>query len=126
MKLSTISSNAIQNAMRLTIRQSQNDMTQASLEATTGVYADIGVSLGGQTAQSIDLSRETARIDAILGSNSIAEGRMTASQDALKNMTSAAQDFMNQLVALRGNKDGASVKLTQQTATNSLSSLIGA
>jgi flagellar hook-associated protein 3 FlgL len=126
MKLSTISSNAIQNAMRLTIRQSQNDMTQASLEATTGVYADIGVSLGGQTAQSIDLTRETSRIDAILGSNSIAEGRMTASQNALSNMSTAAQDFMNQLVALRGNADGSSTQLVQQTATDSLSSLIGA
>jgi flagellar hook-associated protein 3 FlgL len=112
--------------MRLTIRQSQNDMTQASLEATTGVYADIGVSLGGKTAQSIDLTRETSRIDAILGSNSVAEGRMTASQDALSNMSTAAQDFMNQLIALRGNKDSTSAALTQQKATDSLSSLIGA
>jgi flagellar hook-associated protein 3 FlgL len=126
MKLSSISSSAIQNAMRLTIRQSQNDMTQASLEATTGVYADIGVSLGGKTAQSIDLTRETSRIDAILGSNSVAEGRMTASQDALSNMSTAAQDFMNQLIALRGNKDSTSAALTQQKATDSLSSLIGA
>jgi flagellar hook-associated protein 3 FlgL len=126
MKLSSISSSAIQNAMRLTIRQSQNDMTQASLEATTGVYADIGVSLGGQTAQSIDLTRETSRIDAILGSNSIAEGRMTSSQNALSNMSTAAQDFMNQLVALRGNASGSSASLVKQTATDSLSSLIGA
>ncbi|MEZ2222483.1 flagellar hook-associated family protein [Rhizobium sp. RCC_161_2] len=124
MKLSFISSTAIQNSMRQTIRQAQNEMTDASTEATTGVYADIGVSLGSGTASSVNLTRDVTRIDSILSSNSVVNQRMTSSQTALSDMSSQAQKFMDQLVALRGNNDGSSVQLTQQTATATLSSFV--
>jgi flagellar hook-associated protein 3 FlgL len=124
MKLSFISSTAIQNAMRQTIRQSQNEMTDASTEATTGVYADIGVALGSNTALSVNLTREVTRIDSLLSSNSIADQRMSSSQTALGDMTTQAQKLMDQLVALRGNTDGSSVSLTQQTASATLSSFL--
>lgn len=124
MKLSFISSQAIQNAMRQTIRQAQNEMSSASTEATTGVYADIGVSLGSNTSLSVNLTREVSRIDSILGSNSIANQRMTTSQTALTGMGSNAQKLMDQLVSLRGNTDSNSIALTQQLATSTLSSVI--
>lgn len=124
MKLSFISSTAIQNSMRQTIRQAQNEMTSASTEATTGVYADIGVSLGSGTASSVNLTRDVTRIDSILSSNSVVNQRMTSSQTALSDMSSQAQKFMDQLVALRGNSDGSSIQLTQQTATATMSSFV--
>lgn len=80
MKSSFISSSAIQNAMRLTIRQAQNQMTKATMEATTGVYADIGVSLGGNASRSVDFSREVDRIASIKSSNSLVTARMESSQ----------------------------------------------
>lgn len=124
MKLSFISSQAIQNSMRQTIRQAQNEMTSASTEATTGVYADIGVALGSGTSTSVNLTREVSRIDSILGSNSVANQRMTLSQTALTDMGTQAQKLMDQLVALRGSTDSNSIALTQQVATSSLSSVI--
>ncbi|MGO4440092.1 flagellar hook-associated family protein [Rhizobium sp. RAF56] len=123
MKLSFISSNAIQNAMRQTIRQSQNEMTAASQEATTGIYADIGLALGGNTAKSVDLSREVSRIDAITNSNSIVTQRLSSSQQALTAMSKSAQTMLDQLVALSGNQDANSIQLTQQTAASSLETL---
>ena len=124
MKTSFVSSNAISDAMRLTIRSTQNQLTDVSEEATTGVYADFGVSLGGQVSQSIDYNRELSRIDSIVSSNSVANGRLTASQDALSNMSSNAQDLLDNLIALRGNTDGSSVSLSQTTAANSLSVMV--
>jgi flagellar hook-associated protein 3 FlgL len=124
MKLSFISSTAIQNAMRQTIRQAQNEMTSASTEATTGVYADIGVSLGSSTSLNVNLTREVSRIDSILSSNSIANQRMTTSQTALTGMGTQAQKLMDQLVALSGNTDGSSVALAQQAASSTLSNVI--
>ncbi|QRM36473.1 flagellar hook-associated family protein [Rhizobium rhizogenes] len=124
MKLSFISSTAIQNSMRQTIRQAQNEMTDASTEATTGVYADIGVSLGSGTASNVNLTRDVTRIDSILSSNSVVNQRMTSSQTALSDMSSQAQKFMDQLVALRGNSDDSSIQLTQQTATATMSSFV--
>ena len=124
MKLSSISSGAIQNAMRLTIKQSQNEMTQASLEATTGVYADMGVSLGGNISQSIDMTRDVSRLDSITASNSTAAARMTATQLGLTDMTSNSQKLLDQLVALQGNQDGSSIALSQTTATSTISSFV--
>jgi flagellar hook-associated protein 3 FlgL len=124
MKLSSISSSAIQNAMRLTITQSQNEMTQASLEATTGVYADMGVSLGGNISQSIDMTRDVSRLDSITASNSTAAARMTATQTGLADMTANSQTFLDQLVALQGNQDGSSIALSQTTATSTISSFV--
>jgi flagellar hook-associated protein 3 FlgL len=124
MKLSSISSSAIQNAMRLTITQSQNQMTQASLEATTGVYADMGVSLGGNISQSIDMTRDISRLDSITASNSTAAARMTATQSGLADMTAQSQTFLDQLVALQGNQDGSSIALSQTTATSTISSFV--
>lgn len=124
MKLSAISSSAIQNAMRLTIKQSQNEMTKASLEATTGVYADMGVSLGGNISQSIDMTRDVSRLDSIAASNSTAAARMTATQSGLADMTSNSQTFLDQLVALQGNQDGSSIALSQTTATSTINSFV--
>jgi len=123
MKLSFISSNAIQNAMRQTFRQTQNQMMDASQEATTGVYADIGLALGGNTAQSVDLTREVTRIDAITGSNSIVTQRLSSSQQALTGMSSQAQTLLDQLVGLSGNQDSSSIQLAQQTSAAALQSL---
>jgi flagellar hook-associated protein 3 FlgL len=124
MKLSFISSTAIQNAMRQTIRQAQNEMTDASTEATTGTYADIGVAIGSNASTNVNLTREISRIDSLLDSNAIVNQRLSSSQTALGNMSSSAQDMLDQLVALRGSTDGSSVSLAQQTATDTLSSVI--
>lgn len=124
MKSSFISSSAIQNAMRLTIRQSQNQMIKASQEATTGIYADIGVSLGGHAAKSVDFTREVSRIDAIVKSNSVVSQRLESSQVALSAMGKAGQEMLDQLIALRGNDDSSSVQLASQTATSALATLM--
>jgi flagellar hook-associated protein 3 FlgL len=124
MKLSFVSSTAIQNAMRQTMRSTQNQLTQVSQEATTGVYADIGLALGGNTAQSVDLNQEISRIAANTSSNSIVNGRLTTSQQALSAMSTQAQDMLNQLVALRGDADSSSISTSQQIATSSLQSFI--
>ncbi|MDE1991617.1 MAG: flagellar hook-associated family protein [Rhizobiaceae bacterium] len=124
MKLSFISSAAIQNAMRQTIRESQNEMTDASTEATTGVYADIGVALGSNTSVSVNLTREVSRIDSLLDSNAVANQRLSSSQTALGDMSSSAQDLLDQLVALRGSADTSSIQLAQQQASATLSNFV--
>lgn len=124
MKLSFISSTAIQNAMRQTMRSTQNQLTEKSQEATTGVYADIGVTLGGNTAQSVDLNRELSRIDAITASNSIVDQRLSSSQQALSSMSSTGQDMLNQLIALQGDTSANSIAQTQQLASSSLQTVL--
>ncbi|MGO8462851.1 flagellar biosynthesis protein FlgL, partial [Rhizobium ruizarguesonis] len=51
-----------------------------------GVYADIGVSLGGNAARSLDFSLEVDRIASIKSSNSLVTARMESSQLGLSKM----------------------------------------
>ncbi|MBX4954859.1 flagellar hook-associated family protein [Rhizobium lentis] len=124
MKSSFISSSAIQNAMRLTIRQAQNQMTKATMEATTGVYADIGVSLGGNAARSVDFTRETDRIDSIKASNSLVSARMESSQLGLSKMKDVGDGLVSKLTALQGSRDPGSIKVAIQSATSALSTMM--
>ncbi|MGZ2406326.1 flagellar hook-associated family protein [Rhizobium ruizarguesonis] len=124
MKSSFISSSAIQNAMRLTIRQAQNQMTKATMEATTGVYADIGVSLGGNAARSVDFSREVDRIASIKSSNSLVTARMESSQLGLSKMKDVGDGLVSKLTALQGSHDPGSVTVAIQSATSALSTMM--
>jgi flagellar hook-associated protein 3 FlgL len=124
MKSSFISSSAIQNAMRLTIRQAQNQMTTATMEATTGIYADIGVSLGGNTAKSVDFTREIDRIASIKLSNSIVSQRMESSQVGLTKMKKAGDDLVSSLTALQGSQTPGNITVAIQSATSALSAMM--
>ncbi len=124
MKSSFISSSAIQNAMRLTIRQAQNQMTKATMEATTGTYADIGVSLGGYAAKSIDFTREVDRINSIKLSNALVDARMESAQNGLTKMKDAGDGFLSKLTALQSSHDPGSVTVAIQSATSALSTMM--
>ncbi|OLP55095.1 flagellar biosynthesis protein FlgL [Rhizobium rhizosphaerae] len=105
MKTTFVSSLAIQNAMRLTIQQSQTDIVATQYEMTSGQHYDLGVSLGGSTARSLDLDRELARMDSLKSTNSVVTLRLSASQTALSSMATAAQTARNALTALSGSSD---------------------
>ncbi|MET3853517.1 MULTISPECIES: flagellar hook-associated family protein [unclassified Rhizobium] len=125
MKSSFISSSAIQNAMRLTIRQSQNQMVQSAVEASTKMYADVGVALGVNTAKSIDFNREIDRIKSIKDSNSVVNLRLEMSQNGLGDLNSSADDLMAKLTALKGSESATTISVTLQQASSAFSTLMG-
>lgn len=98
MKTSFISSLAMQNSMRSTILKAQLEMTNLNTELTTGKHADIGVTLGANTARSLDLNRDVERISSLVTVNSFATQRLESSQTALDGMAKAAQEILNVLV----------------------------
>ncbi|MBB4400644.1 MULTISPECIES: flagellar hook-associated family protein [Rhizobium/Agrobacterium group] len=98
MKTSFISSLAMQNSMRSTILKAQLEMTNLNTELTTGKHADLGVTLGANTARSLDLNRDIDRISSLVSVNSIATQRLKSSQTALDGMAQAAQEIQKVLV----------------------------
>jgi flagellar hook-associated protein 3 FlgL len=124
MKSSFISSSAIQNAMRLTIRQSQNQMVQSAVEASTKMYADVGVALGVNTAKSVDFNREIDRIKSIKDSNSVVNLRLEMSQNGLDAMNGAADDLVAKLTALKGSQSADTITVTLQQASSAFSQLM--
>ncbi|TCU28087.1 flagellar hook-associated protein 3 FlgL [Rhizobium azibense] len=124
MKSSFISSSAIQNAMRLTIRQSQNQMVKASIEATTKTYADIGVSLGIDAAKSVNYARELDRISSFKDSNSTVNLRLEMSQSGLADVQKASDALVKNLTALKGSQASTAITVTLQSSSAALSQLM--
>ncbi|TAV84893.1 flagellar hook-associated family protein [Rhizobium leguminosarum] len=124
MKASFVSSSAMQNVLRLTISQSQNRLQQASTEATTGTYADIGVSLGVGAAKSINLTSAIAQAASFKTSNAVVELRMDASQTALSSLKDAGDSLVSNLTALQASQDTTSIAVALQTASATISQLV--
>lgn len=122
MKISFTSNLAIQNAMRQTVSQSQNELLKAQTEVSTGTFADGGIALGYQSGRSVNLTTEKSRLSAIMDSNAIVTQRLAASQSALSNMSENVQTSMNSLIALSGSDD----QTLLNTATQSLQSQLDA
>lgn len=121
MKTSNVSNLSIQNAMRLTILQAQNALLTAQTEVTTGKYADVGAELGSDTAIALDLTRDVMRLQSQIDTNSIADQRLTASEEAMSQMAVSSQDMMDALLALSGSKDASSLSVANQSISDALS-----
>ncbi len=120
MSTANISNLSIQTSMRLTIRQAQNELIKAQQEVTTGIYADIGAEIGGATSTVVDLTRDSLRLQSIKSTNAIATQRLEASQEALDQMASAADEMNEALIALSGTSNTSNLETAIQTITNSL------
>ncbi|MCM2472828.1 flagellar hook-associated family protein [Rhizobium sp. CG5] len=120
MKTSNVSNLAIQNAMRLTIQQSQNQLIDAQTEVTTGKYADVGAELGADTAVALDLNRDVLRLQSLIDTNSIVEQRLEASEEAMNQMATSGQNMMDSLVSLSGSQDATSLAVATRSIRDAL------
>ncbi len=91
--------------MRLTIRQAQNELLKSQQEVSTGFYADVGAELGSRTSTVVDLNRESLRLTSMISNNSIATQRLSASQEALTQIATAAEEMNNALITISGSSN---------------------
>jgi flagellar hook-associated protein 3 FlgL len=126
MKTSFVSNLAVQNAMRLTIQQSQAEVIKLQAEVTTGRHADVGVALGGTTSRSLDLQREMARMKTLTSTNAVVTQRLAASQEALETVADAAQSVNKVLISLSGTEAADQLAIAKSEVTNALSIFTGA
>jgi len=125
MKTSTISSLSISNAMQLTVQNAQKEMVQLQQEAVSGTYYDVGVSLGVNTSQSLNFSRESDRLKALIDANALAEQRMDTSQLAMTQMSKSAQNVLNTFVSVTSSSDSTSNTVAANTAKAELEAFVG-
>ncbi|MGF0537364.1 flagellar hook-associated family protein [Agrobacterium sp. ES01] len=126
MKTSNISNLSVQNAMRLTILQAQNELIDTQKEVTTGQYADIGAELGSRTTLSLDLSRESTRLLSLIDTNGIATQRLESSQAAMEQMSVSNQTIKEQLTLLQGSGDETTTNAAMQEIGNALATFTNA
>ncbi|MFP5076331.1 flagellar hook-associated family protein [Rhizobium sp. YIM 134829] len=126
MKTSFVSNLAVQNAMRLTLQQSQLELMKLQQEMTTGVYADTGTALGSTTSRSINLRTELDRLKNIKDTNALATQRLSASQGALTTMRDSVQQIRSQLISAKGTEDKGKLDTAHTTFVNQMSAFTAA
>jgi flagellar hook-associated protein 3 FlgL len=124
MSTSSVSNLSTQTSMRLTIRQAQNELLKAQQEVSTGSYADVGAELGSKTSTVVDLNRESLRLNSMISNNSIATQRLSASQEALNQIATAAEEMNTALITIGGNSNSDTINTTVMTVQNSLSTMV--
>ena len=120
MKTSFVSSQAMQNAMRLTISRGQNEVQKLQQEIVTGRYADLGLALAAKTANSVTLNSDVSRLKGILDSNALVTQRLSASQSSLDMMSEAAQQMLEAFIAVNGSDDANRLLIAQRDVESAL------
>lgn len=119
MKTTFISTLNLWNSPRSAVNKMQADLAKANVEIATGRYADVGLTLGARTGQAITLRQERAELDALVDGNRTVSLRLGGTKNALDNIRTSAESFLNSLLSVppleRGAKtvqEGAKIQLT--------------
>ncbi|MEI5681233.1 MULTISPECIES: flagellar hook-associated family protein [unclassified Mesorhizobium] len=121
MKASFVSSSSINQAMRYSMMKTQAALITAQKEQATGFVADKGLALGASTSQSVTFNRELERMKGITASNALATARLTATQNALDQVSKAAQSLLSILHTATSGDSTASI--TKATAVDTLKTM---
>ncbi|WP_256751521.1 flagellar hook-associated family protein [Mesorhizobium sp. Mes31] len=119
--MTSVSSAALSNAMRYQQMRMQADLVKATKESSTGKVADVGLALGGRTAQSVTFSRDLDRLNVIIDSNGLVAARLSSTQTSLGQLSSVAQTFLSSLTT--ATSGDSSDSLTQSTANTTIQQL---
>lgn len=84
-------------------------VADARTELATGRLADVGLALGVRTGDVVGLRQEIGRIEATIDTNKLLSTRLESTQQALRSVSVGAADFLEALVAARGNATTRSI-----------------
>lgn len=125
MKAVSVSSSAISNAMRYSQTRMQVDLVKAQKELDSGKVADIGLTLGANTSQSVNFHRDLDRLNSIVDSNALVSSRLKSTQDALSQIVSAAQSLLSSMtVASSGDMPDSVAAESGRSTLQSLTSML--
>jgi flagellar hook-associated protein 3 FlgL len=119
---SFISSFSITSALRQSILNAQSNLAQAQQEVSTGTYADVGLALGAQAGQDVDLRNQESLLQTFTTTNNLTAANLSATQNVLTGFQTTAQSFLKSLISST-NQDGVGSSLQQQ-AQSALQGLI--
>lgn len=81
----------------------ETQVGNARKELSTGRLADVGFELGVRTGDIIGLRQELTQIESTTETNKLVSTRLEATQSSLRTVSDGSSDFLEALVAARGN-----------------------
>ncbi|MEO0544779.1 MAG: flagellar hook-associated family protein [Pseudomonadota bacterium] len=122
MKISSISTLALNNGLRSTTSSLQDTLVRLQEEVVTGRFADTGLELGARSANLKSLRNDLARLDQFTISQSRTGILLEGTQLALGQLGTIGEDFVGNLVP--GVGDSLQRRLVRDAAENALDSAI--
>jgi flagellar hook-associated protein 3 FlgL len=122
MTISSISTASLTSVLSQSVSSLQSQLANAELELSTGQDADVGLTLGVTTSQSLSLQQQQSYLQTLTTTNNTAATRLSTTQNVLSSMQSNAQDFLNSLIENNGITTTTSA--LQTSATGDLQSMI--
>lgn len=95
--LSSVSTQYLSSLMARIVATTQTQLASAQSELASGKYQDMGLHLGWQAGFDASLKDQDSRLQALIGSNSLSDGRLSAAQSAINTIRASAQDLLGQL-----------------------------
>ena len=120
---SYISTFSVSSALRQSVLKMQSELANANQEVSTGNYADIGLSLGAETGESVSLQSQGALLQTITSTNSVVSTRLSTTQTILSSLQTSAQNLLNSLI--EGNSSTTNAGDLQAAAQSDLKSMTG-
>ena len=118
-----VSNYSLMSAPRNAVSKIQQELTIMQKQATTGRLADVGLSLGLRTNQSISLRSETESVARQLDTNAIISQRYSIMQNSMDSLAATGDSLLSSLIANGTGDPGTHANIDQAKA--SLQQLVG-
>lgn len=118
MKTSFISTYNMAGGLRNNLPRLQSELNKASVEVASSRHADVGLSLGNQSARALALRLDYSSLDVYINSNGDVAARLQQTQAALQSISDGANNFLGILVSATNSSNSAT-----QLTTNAKSAL---
>lgn len=123
MKVSFVSSQAINQALRYQTQRMQADLIKANKEVVSLRVADVGLALGARSGVSLSMHREIDRLKGLIDSNQLAASRLSSTQIVLRQMTGESEKLMEAVAtALSGAADPSLTRSQAQSVLSTMAS----
>ena len=121
MSANSVSSQYLANALVGPASQAQSALATATVEMSSGQYANLGLQLGDQAGYELSLKQEVARIGALTASNAVASTALSTAQNALSSISGQAATTIKDLASwTSGANSGQTLQTIGQSALQSL------
>ncbi len=125
MKVSFVSSQAINQALRYQTQRMQAELITANKEVVSLRVSDVGLALGARSGVSLSMHREIERLKGLTDSNELAASRLSSTQIGLRELTAQSEKLKAAVsTALSGAADASLAREEAQAVLATMTSVL--
>ena len=123
MSVNSVSSSTLSSVLQNSVSRLQSQLTTVETESSTGQLADVGLTLGADSAQEAALHQQMADLSAIASSNAVVTSQLDTESNAVSSLQSSASTLLASFVqGQSATPGGGAAAALQQQASGALQS----